>query len=928
MKTVLSLPPESISYFHHLYTSPDYVVGHDPIGHRVGSGGGLIHLVRELNLPVGQETFLFINAGGESRRLPAYGAYGKVLLPIPVLKHSRGQRIDQRLLDLQEEYLSRIAHKLGGNGKVVVASGDCYVDLPEKLPPIPEADIVCLGLRGDLSTASKHGVFVVKSESPEVLEYMLQKPTVDQMRAISSDHTLLIDSGVWILSPKAIEALEKECSQSPSGYFDLYSDWGRYLGIQARKPSESSSKLSAKVWSPQGASFFHFGSSSDLISSMYALQNLHNSGNAGVEVGAWKLHKSVFALNAKVAYRYKDHNELIWIENSYIPSTWKLSSKHIITGIPTNSRSLTIPEGWCIDVFRTQESSGWVLRTYDFDDKFRGKISAPETLYHHRPVSEYIQVQELDIPDTDIYEAPLFPILDSKEALFDALEDLLSGRKIRSNVLGWLSPSQCISQNDLIIGEQQRQAFLLEDILAMRRNWTGSVLYRSDLGRVAEILRSQEVSSTDLSPLPTDVPEVIHMHDAMMQSLLWRDRPELSEEYSRAAHDHLREWVDLSKEYTPPTLDTHLFSDQIVWARSPIRMDIGGAWSDTPPYCMLEGGSVVNMSLLINGQEPIQVYIKRSERKSITLRSIDLGSTEEISDVESLTDYRKIKSPFSIPKAALTILGLPSHIARHTSWAEGIDALGGGMEITLMSALPAGSGLGVSSILASTVLSALNSYFDLGWMAHDIGGRTLLLEQLLTTGGGWQDQYGALFGGIKLLTTRHGSQQIPEVTWLPTTLLTAPEWKPCHLLFYTGQTRVAKGILGNIVRKMFLNDKESLSLLKDMKLHAEEIASALSHHRFEEYGKAVKTSLAYNCRLDAGTLTPEIEEMIRAIDDYALGYKLGGAGGGGFLYIVAKDPQAASRIRTLLTQPQSYLPPTSRMVEMSLSEGGIMVTKS
>ena len=56
-----------------------------------------------------------------------------------------------------------------------------------------------------------------------------------------------------------------------------------------------------------------------------------------------------------------------------------------------------------------------------------------------------------------------------------------------------------------------------------------------------------------------------------------------------------------------------------------------------------------------------------------------------------------------------------------------------------------GSGLGTSSILASTVLGAINDFCGLAWDRNDICSYTLALEQLLTTGGGWQDQYGGVF---------------------------------------------------------------------------------------------------------------------------------------------------------------------------------------
>lgn len=78
--------------------------------------------------------------------------------------------------------------------------------------------------------------------------------------------------------------------------------------------------------------------------------------------------------------------------------------------------------------------------------------------------------------------------------------------------------------------------------------------------------------------------------------------------------------------------------------------------------------------------------------------------------------------------------------------------------------------------------------------------------------------------------------------------------------------------------------------------------------------------------LDSGTNPPAVEDIIRQIKDYTLGYKLPGAGGGGYLYMVAKDPQAALRIRETLTL--NVPNPRARFVEMSLSDKGFQVSRS
>ena len=146
------------------------------------------------------------------------------------------------------------------------------------------------------------------------------------------------------------------------------------------------------------------------------------------------------------------------------------------------------------------------------------------------------------------------------------------------------------------------------------------------------------------------------------------------------------------------------------------------------------------------------------------------------------------------------------------------------------------------------------------------------------------------------------------------------------MLYYTGITRTAKHILSEIVEGMFLNSAGHLRLLAEMKDHASEMAAAIQTGDFERYARLISTTWAQNKALDSGTNPPAVEAIIRKVHDFTAGYKLPGAGGGGYLYMVAKDPEAAARIRRELT---SAVPnPRARFVDMSLSTTGLQVSRS
>ena len=452
------------------------------------------------------------------------------------------------------------------------------------------------------------------------------------------------------------------------------------------------------------------------------------------------------------------------------------------------------------------------------------------------------------------------------------------------------------------------------------------MFYQVDLDDAAHEFAANHIAEP--TPLPADEPLLTRIHDAMFRSELQRLNGKDGSESEGRAFSLLREGLTQTvlAEKQHPRLS--VYSDQIVWGRSPVRIDIAGGWTDTPPFCLMEGGNVINLAIELNGQPPLQTYVKPCRDHHIILRSIDLGASEVITTFEELRDFHHVGSPFSIPKAALALAGfLPEYSAeQYQSLAQQLAAFGCGIEVTLLSAIPAGSGLGTSSLLASTVLGAINDFCGLMWDKNEIGRRTLVLEQLLTTGGGWQDQFGGLLQGIKLLQTGKGFDQNPVVRWLPSSLYTQPEYRACHLLYYTGITRTAKKILAEIVRRMFLNQHEELALLREMKQHTIDMFEAIQRERFDEMGWLVRKTWQQNQLLDSGTNPTEVARLTSLVDDLCLGYKLPGAGGGGYLYMVAKDPEAAARIKQILRE--NRLNANARFVDMSLSDKGLQISRS
>ena len=880
MKKLLSLPPNLVDSFHDVtgLSREEYFCTNDPVGHKLGSGGGTTWLLQacmtvedgeSLSEWLPREKRILLHAGGQSRRLPSYAPSGKILTPVPVFRWERGQRLSQDLLSLQLPLYEQMMQMAPERIHTMVVSGDVLVRTSQPLQPIPDADVVCYGLWLDASVAKNHGVFVSSRKSPSVLKHMLQKPSIEKLNEIQKDHYYLTDIGIWMLSDKAVELLAKKSKKGDEFIeYDMYSEFGCALGTNPSSPDDELSQLSVAIVPLQGGEFYHFGTSREMISSTLRIQNLVNDQREIMHHGR-KPHPSIFVQNAICNFRFTEENTNLWIENSYVGEGWTLTHDNIITGVPENDWKLQLAPGECIDVVPIGDKE-YAIRCYHIDDRFAGAEQ---------------QKQQ-------------FPVVDT-------LDGITSPRDVQ-NPVRMISAEEISTEANLHRLFNQRKAFRKLNWSALAENWTHSVFYQLDLADAKREFDEQNIPMP--APLDDDAPLMTRIHDAMFRG------------ESDKAFSLLREGL-LDTDAKPQVPSLSVADDQIVWGRSPVRIDIAGGWTDTPPYCLMEGGNVINLAIELNGQPPLQAYIRPSKEPRIVLRSIDLGAMEAVETSEQLKDFMHVGSPFSIPKAALVLAGFGNGVLKGE-----LEAFGSGIEITLLSAIPAGSGLGTSSILAATVLGALNDFCGLGWDKNEIGHRTLMLEQMLTTGGGWQDQFGGVLGGVKLLQTGRGFAQNPQVRWLPTDLWTQPEYRPCHLLYYTGITRTAKSILAEIVRRMFLNHGDELRLLRQMKAHTLDMYEAIQQNDFVRMGQLVRKTWTQNQLLDSGTNPESVEGLTRLIDDLCLGYKLPGAGGGGYLYMIAKDPEAAARIKQILTDNSPRK--NARFVEMDLSTKGLQISRS
>ncbi|EPY30521.1 fucokinase [Strigomonas culicis] len=125
---------------------------------------------------------------------------------------------------------------------------------------------------------------------------------------------------------------------------------------------------------------------------------------------------------------------------------------------------------------------------------------------------------------------------------------------------------------------------------------------------------------------------------------------------------------------------------------------------------------------------------------------------------------------------------------------------------------------------------------------------------------------------------------------------------------------------------MFLNEQRQVRTLQEMLVQSQALVEAIAQVDFVRYGKLIGRAWRQNIALDRGATTDTVDAIVALVQDEVWGLKLAGAGGGGYLYMVAKDLNCAQRIRERLERD----PPNNRarFVELHLSTVGVDVSTS
>lgn len=980
----------------------------DPQSHRVGSGGStILALLKVLSREFRasgltkfspariEETLshlriLIIHAGGDSRRLPAYGPCGKIFTPIPGKSDSA---LGNTIFDRQFPIYRELPPSESAQGQVVVTTGDVLLFFSPKEVKFQGNGVTGLGCYISPEQAKNHGVF--SADRNGQVQHFLQKPSITQQKekgAINSRGQSLLDIGVMELDATTATKLITLCNikqkdaefhwtgpiaeEILSTGLDFYREICCAMGKEVRFENflknvhASGSKLSESflvtifdsisrvpfyVHPLEDCIFLHFGTPRQLIETGSEL--MQREQEKGSE-------ETLLSINNHIHKNGRIIGTESWVEGCRIRSELKLEGENVVVGVDVD-KPLSLPAKSCLDIIKGHNRDGenvWFVRIYGIDDSFKDPeknlwnakifpaVSSPND-YHKwlwmiNP-SEATTDQTQEWHKADKYSlAEISNLVDLENFYIRRRNN--RAEEIRSSLGQIFLHQSGFSAEDL--------AFIFGDLDdAEHLEWTVTVLqeakgyvdekresFRLDrlvFSRIIHTLGSAiKLNLSEKEKEWTKNLQFIHkrlsnqdkewLNSFGLDTQAFQDAKTWCEKAQNSAFENLSQTIVRSKKKSETYPRCAVRSDEIIWGRAPARLDLGGGWTDTPPYALEHGGCVINAAVNLNGQPPIHVYARVVEELEIRIASIDHGLRVTLKDLEDLTDYRKATSEFGLAKAALVLSGFSLDKA---TWPTGVKTLqdmlerfGGGIELTTLAAIPSGSGLGTSSIMGAVLMSVINKLIGRETTQRELFNLVLQLEQELTTGGGWQDQIGGTIEGVKMITTEPGLVPDPKIQTVKSDVLDPRINQDQTLLYYTGMRRLAKNILRNIVGHYLDRDRKTMEILHKLHVFPPLLVDAMKKTDMQHFGELIDKALLLKKEIDPGSSNPEMEKILEKFKPYMIGATFLGAGGGGFLLVVCKSPEDAAAARKVLEKD----PPNSlaRFFEYDISATGLEVT--
>ena len=870
-----------------------YAVLPDPDGKRVGSGGATLNVLKYIASHRGSNDFtgikiLCIHSGGDSKRVPQYSACGKLFSPVP------RELPDGRRSTLFDEFIigmTGVPARMGGG--MLVCSGDVLLLFNPLQLDFYSKGAMALSIKENVEMGKNHGVFLGNEKGN--VERFLHKQSVEKLTeygAVDKNNNVNIDTGAVVFDGNLLNDLyslvdtdEKfNCYVNDHVRLSFYADFLYPLASSSTLEdfyneapegefSPELKKCREEIWNKLSgykmrllrfspASFIHFGTTKELLKlmtkDMPEYSYLDWSGNVNTN----NKNTAFASSNSYISLKNATVGRGSYIEDSYIHRNTTIGRGCVISGVTLNGEE--IPDNTVLHGLKLKDGR-FVVRMYAVDD------NPKESIWMGKKLDEPLWTSKLFVPC---------------DTIEDALKATLGGQKSENA----LSLCESFNQADTTaipmwqakLDDRVKVETILEaiDNRVPAQN-LGDVFKNGISKRIIDGLLKIADKLDDLKI--DEFSRKIRIYYYLSQLV----KDDSSEHYLNTCFNTICQAI--LKTHTTDMYDDALkIAKTEAVARLPVRVNFGGGWSDTPPYCLENGGTVLNAAIKLGGKYPIEVVVKRLDEKKVVLTSADNDSYAEFTSIKALQSCKDPSDPFALHKAALIAAGVVPY-SKDVSLDDIIERIGGGIYLSTCAInIPRGSGLGTSSILSAACIKGLSDFFDLSLTDEQICEKVIWMEQIMSTGGGWQDQIGGLNKGFKFIYSENGIKQQVNCANVNVSNETIKDLNKRYAIIYTGQRRLARNLLREVVGKYIGSNKEATWVLAEIQKVAILMKSALENGNLTIFSELMNTHWELSKKLDSGSTNTCIDQIFISIEDLIDGKMICGAGGGGFLQVVMK----------------------------------------
>lgn len=874
---------------------------------------------------------LIIHSGGNSRRIPQCSILGKLFANIP--REMPGGRTSS-LFDELLIALSGLPERMTEG--IIISCGDILPIFNHNQVNFNHKGIIGLSMKKSVLIGTRHGVFV--RDQDYRVKYFLHKASVEILRkkgAIDEQGMVYIDTGlIWIdseIAYKMIQLISKDRKLDQTKWNNLinnditlnfYSDFLPVFTCQVDldknllKGNGNNSELNKirrqireifnddqmymECLSP--AEFIHCGTTGEFqgifnnITRNYFLswENKVINFNQNTVPGKCSVIQSYLGKGVQIG-------EGVIIENSFMDCCSEIGQNSIISNLYTKL-SFRLKENLVIHQVPLAMNKGdiyyvtLIYGVYDNpkDEKNSTLMNKDWSIFLNCFNLKAEDVWNKEVPRT-LWNARIYPVCSTREESLEIalylqepqkieeynLSKWKKAKKISMNESCYLADPEFMINHQLMVEDWIRSKRFIHSIIDGKFYKLVSNEITNNKNRLTEriniILKLVEEENNSFNKMRIYRALAQLIHDISFETKLYT---------FTSLEDKAFECLNrlfFNKEIS--SNDGNKFIHKKLVLQTAARVNLGGEFSDTPPYCLENGGTVINAAVSLNGKLPIKVTIEVIDNKVIECISRDLELHQTYINKKELLDFKNPYASFVLFKAALIISGIINE-GDNVSLQESLKTRGGGLRITTDVDIPKGSGLGTSSILGGTIIKGLNELLGRHISEGELFERILQLEQILTTGGGWQDQVGGLTPGIKLITTKPGIKQSIQYEKLNLDKNTQDQLNKRYVLIFTGQSRLARKNLREIMGQYLLNNPDVVSHLLEIQKLAALMKFHLEKGDINGMARLMNQHYKMNKEINLGITNTYIEEIFYLCRPYIAGGMTCGAGGGGFIQLI------------------------------------------